>query len=418
MNIKRIMTVGFALTAILALFGYFAAPVYLFIAEDHPALVGPLGWTAVPDEAPYTEGFVDPAYRDAAERARDKLTAHRAAIHSPALSAAVAVDGRVVWSAAAGWADIKTGRPATPETLFRIGSTSKAVTGTLFARLVDAGLVALDEPISTYVDDLPNPAWKDLTPRQLASHTSGIPSYEGNKDYIGVYRALALRERHEDVAEGLAYFDGSPLMFEPGVDFEYSSFDIVLLSVVLQEAGGASFQDLMQEWVNIPLGVETPLPDAPRPDHAQSYLLNGAKVRPWWKVDLSHKLAGGGFMAKPSDLAKMGSAWLDSDFISAETRKRFWTPQRLKDGSVNEQGYAISWRFSDELWWAENTPLANANHGGVSKGSMAWLVVIPEKRMAVAMSINTRILPFGAWAKVQNELIAAFSEAAPQDVAQ
>jgi len=84
---------------------YGAAPIYLFFAEDNPAMLGPFGWTAAPDDAPYVEGAVAPGYRDAADTVRNEFLAHRAAIHAPALSAAVAVDGEVVVSAAAGWAD-------------------------------------------------------------------------------------------------------------------------------------------------------------------------------------------------------------------------------------------------------------------------------------------------------------------------
>ncbi|WP_375203261.1 serine hydrolase domain-containing protein [Hyphococcus sp.] len=408
MKISRKLTLATLLTAFFLTVTYFAAPVYHFFAEDHPGMTGPFGWMTVPDEAPYTEGVVDPRYSAAAKKAQAIMAEHRASIHAPALSAAIAIDGELVWSAASGWSNLGAETSATPHTLFRIGSTSKAVTGTLFARLVDAGLVDVDAPISNYVTSLPNDAWENITPRQLASHTAGIPSYEGNRDYAGIYRALALREHHDDVAEGLSYFDGSPLMFEPGDDFEYSSFDTVLLSVVLQEAGGAPFQQLMKTWVTDPLGIETPAPDAPGERHAQSYLRNGDKVRPWWKVDLSHKLAGGGFMATPSDLALMGSAWLDDGFISAETRDMFWTPQRISDGSVNEQGYAMNWRFADEMWWTDDMPYANANHGGVSKGSQAWLIVIPEKRMTIAFAINTRTDPFSDFGRVHAPLAAAF----------
>ena len=330
----RMIKLGAVLAVLLVSIAYLVAPFYHFFAEDNPAMTGPFGWTEVHDEAPYAEGVVDPDYRVAAERAKAILNEHRALIHAPALSAAIAIDGEVVWSAASGWADIRAGKAATPSTLFRIGSTSKAVTGTLFARMVDAGLVEVDAPISDYIKDLPNEDWRTITPRQLASHTAGIPGYAENRDYVGLYRALALREQHSDVEEGLSYFDGSQLIFQPGADFEYSSFDTVLLSVVLQEAGGAPFQQLMQDWVTNPLGIKTPLPDDAVDARAQSYLRNDDKVRPWWKVNLSHKLAGGGFMATPSDLAVLGSAWLDDGFITAETRELFWTPQRIEDGSV------------------------------------------------------------------------------------
>jgi len=210
------------------------------------------------------------------------------------------------------------------------------------------------------------------------------------------------------VAEGLDYFDDSPLMFEPGSGFEYSSYDVNLMSVVLQEAGHAAFDLLMEEWVTRPLGLDSPIPDGPHEDRVSFYELGGEYAWLSPSADLSHKLAGGGFMARPEELVMVGAAWLDPSFISDATREEFWEPQRLADGSVNEQGYAISWRFSEELWWSD-LQLANANHGGVSKGSMAWLVVIPEERMAIALAINTRVLPFGDWAAIQGALVETFT---------
>ncbi|MDZ7658014.1 serine hydrolase domain-containing protein [Fodinibius sp.] len=195
------------------------------------------------------------------------------------------------------------------------------MTGTLFARMVDDGFIDIDTPISAYVGDLPNPHWEQLTPRQLASHTAGIVGYEENRDLIGVYGAMRLQGSHDNVAEGLEYFDDTELLYKPGTDFYYSSFDVNLLSFVLQEAGGESFQDLMQERVLRPLGLESPLPDAPHPDRAEFYHIQEGQAQRWREVDLSMKLASGGFMATPSDLAQVGVAWLDDEFISLETRR-------------------------------------------------------------------------------------------------
>lgn len=128
---------------------------YPSIAEDVPAM-RPFGWIELPEQRPYAEGEVAIGYREAADRARAVLQDHVRTIGVPAFSAAVAVDGRLVWSAAVGHAQVEQLRKATPSTLFRIGSTSKAVTGTLFARMVDGGLVNVEAPISTHVEDLPN----------------------------------------------------------------------------------------------------------------------------------------------------------------------------------------------------------------------------------------------------------------------
>jgi CubicO group peptidase (beta-lactamase class C family) len=407
MTRRRKITLAIVGIPLLGLFA-FLLTLYPKFAEDVPWM-RPFGWFDLPETYTYAEGEVAPGYRNAADRARDILHDHMQEIEVPAFSAAVAVDGKLVWSAATGYADLEQQRKATPSTLFRIGSTSKAVTGTLFARMVDDGLIDIDAPISAHIEDLPNPDWAQLTPRQLASHTAGIVGYEENRDLIGVYATMRLHNTSNDVAEGLEYFDDTELLYEPGTEFHYSSFDVNLLSVVLQEAGGASFQDLMHERVLRPLELDSPLPDAPHRDRAAFYHVQDGQAQPWREVDLSMKLAGGGFMATPRDLARLGVAWLDDEFISPETRQQFWTPQRLADGSVNEQNYALNWRVSKAT---EDIPFTYIHHGGVSKGAMALLAVIPEQRMAVALAINTRVWPFARWSGVFSDLVQLFGDSA------
>jgi CubicO group peptidase (beta-lactamase class C family) len=384
----------------------FLFSLYPYIAEDVP-FMRPFGWVDLPETRPYTEGEVAPGYQAAADHARDLLHNHVNTINVPAFSAAIAVDGKLIWSAATGYADLEQEQKVTPNTLFRIGSTSKAITGILFARMVDDQLININAPISTYTDDLPNLGWKKLTAGQLASHTAGFVGYEENRDLRGVYATMRLHKSHDNVAEGLEYFDDTELLYEPGTDFHYSSFDVNLLSYVLQEAGGESFQDLMQERVLRPLGLESPLPDATHPDRAKFYHIQEDMAQRWRDVDLSMKLASGGFMATPSDLALVGVAWLDNEFISPETRRQFWTPQTLADGSVNEQNYALNWRISEAT---ESIPFRYIHHGGVSKGSMSWLAVIPEQHMAVALTINTRVWPFPQWSGVFFDLVNVFED--------
>ena len=107
-------------------------------------------------------------------------------------------------------------------------------------------------------------------------------------------------------------------------------------------------------------------------------------------------------MSRPRDLVRLGSAWLDPTFISPQTRERFWTPQRLNNGEINEQGYALTWRWNEANKYA--------HHGGVSKGSMAWLAVYPEQSLVIALSINTTLAEFARFSQVQTPLVALFAE--------
>ena len=133
----------------------------------------------------------------------------------------------------------------------------------------------------------------------------------------------------------------------------------------------------------------------------------GSKVKPWRDVDLSHKLAAGGYASTPSDLAKLGAAWLDDEFIPADVREAFWSPLPIS----NEQDYALG--FRRKTWAIKGIgDVEHLNHGGVSKGAQCWLMIIPEHNMTLAISINRRTENFSDFASVAFDLLEIFMPAA------
>ncbi|MFM2044418.1 MAG: hypothetical protein RLY86_2994 [Pseudomonadota bacterium] len=356
------------------------------------------GWEPVPADAPVTERLLDDRYAAAAGAARAHLERMRAEWGAPSLSAAISIDGRLVWAAAVGWADLENRIPATPDTRYRIGSTSKAVTATVLARLVQEGRMGLDTPIATWLPDLPNPAWAPLTPRQLASHTAGIVDYDANRDWWGVYVSLREHVAFADTRAALALFDDNDLMFPPGTGFLYSSFDTTLLAAAMEGAAGRSYGDLLADQVTGPLRLTATGPDhqdRPVPDRATFYAADRGGVKPWRAVNHSYKHAGGGLVSTSSDLVRMGAAWFDPAFLDPGLVDRFWTPQPLADGSANPQAYAIGWRVPTvAALLGPDHPVVNANHGGVSKGAYSWLNLYPEFRIAVALNMNRRLDEF------------------------
>ncbi|GAB4200307.1 MAG: hypothetical protein Tsb002_36400 [Wenzhouxiangellaceae bacterium] len=320
----------------------------------------------------------------------------------------MALNGERIWAATVGWAEIEPQQAATVATIYRIGSTSKALTATAMARLVDADMLDLERPLATYLDALPNAQWGEMTPRMLASHTAGLPGYYGNRDLWGVVQTLHLGRRFTDVEQALDVFDATPLLFEPGQGFHYSSFNTTLNAYLMQQLSGQAYPRLMQDWVFEPLAMSsTQVEDqAHLPvTLAHFYRLYNNRVRPWRPTDLSVKWAGGGLLSTPSDLVRLGSAWLDPDFISAATRERFWTPQLLANGEVNEQSYALGWRASPtERFELAGQPLMAVHHGGVSNGAMSWLVIYPEIGLVVALNMNTRIDVFRDFASAETRL--------------
>jgi len=386
-------------------------PVYQFFAHNGRVPMLPFGWVVIEGEAPVVEELQDARFRDAADHALRQLVTHREQIAAPAISAAILVDGQIVWRAAVGWADIETRDPVTLDSRFRIGSTSKAITATALARLVARGVVDLDTPVSEYLDDLPNAAWAPITPRQLASHMAGLPHYKENGDRHGLYTTIALSRHYDDVRDALEIFDESPLLFEPGTDFHYSSLGTVLLGAVMSAASGKSYRQLIHDEVFEPAGMTAtfvaPRTAPPGSSLATFYYRQEDRYREWRPVDLSHRLPGGGWASTPSDLVRMGGLHLDDHYLPTAVRDEFWTPQKLISGDANEQDYAIGWRWRE--YEVEGIGLLrNANHGGVSRGAQSWLMVLPDFNAALAVNINAKTPEFADFASIYAELLPQF----------
>ena len=376
-----------------------------------------LGYHAPPPAKPADIAITDHRFEAISRALTDALEAHRVAEGLPALSAAIGVDGKLAWAASTGWADVEAGVAVRRNHKFRIGSTSKAVTSTALARMVDDQRIDLDTAIDTHLDPLPNVDWAPMTPRQLAAHTAGLPGYSENTDYRGFWHTLTLWRQYDTVRESLDVFDTSDLLFTPGFGFHYSSFDVNLLSAVMEAADGRPYLELIDARVLTPLGMtrtHADYADRAVEDRVVFYERDGAGVKPWREVNLSVKWASGGLVSTSSDLVTMGLAWLDDGFIKPATRDDFWTPVPLADGSANPQHYAVGWRADTTSLCADGCEYRRAHHGGVSKGAQSWLVVYRDLGLVIAVNTNARTEVFGDFPRVEKRLAEIVLKATQQ----
>jgi len=315
---------------------------------------------------------------------------------TPGVQIAVAVDGRLVWSAAFGYADEAGHVPVTRTTQFRIGSVSKPLTAAAVGLLVEAGKLDLDAPVQRYVPDFPVKRYP-ITTRELAGHTAGIRHYQGDE--------FLLNRRFGSVHDALAVFAGDSLLFEPGTRFSYSSYGWNLVSAVVEGASGEDFLSYMSRHVLRPLGLAHTAPD--RADSLMTDLTDfydrdsasGAfSLSP--PVDLSVKWAGGGFVSTAEDLVRFGSALLRPGFLRAETLELLFTSQRTRDG--HPTGYGIGWFVTtDSLGhrWAF--------HGGGAVGGTTAFGVDRDSHLVLAITSNLTDAPLTAVRAVQRYFDAA-----------
>ncbi len=325
------------------------------------------------------EEFVDDGKASAAGSYVDSL---RFALELPALSVAVAAQGRLIWSYTSGWADSSGGVSASRHTRFRIGSVSKLFTAVAALRLYDAGILNIDLPIGEYVSSAPVSA-TPITPRLLAGHLAGIRHY-GRTDYINT-------EYYPDLRASLNRFIEDSLIAEPGSKYNYSSYGYNLLGAVLESAAGKDFRDIIREEIVQQMDLTSTVPgDSGKSAGEAAYYMRvaGGDLREAPRVDLSDRWPSGGYLATASDLARFGSGVFAPDYLSDAARELMLTSMQTADGETT--GVGFGWRNGTEDRGRRIT-----HHGGEAMGSRAFLLVYPDDGLAVALLTNLSFAPLG-----------------------
>jgi serine beta-lactamase-like protein LACTB, mitochondrial len=319
------------------------------------------------------ESVAAPEYRQPIKADRPLLRRLKEGLGAPGLSLSVAAGGKIVWSASCGYADLKSRRPATAHTRFRIGSVSKTLTATALADYAESGRVDLDATADRYVD-FPSHGGA-ITLRRLAGHLAGIRHYES--------QAEAVNRRHfASVTATLALFAGDPLVAEPGTRFSYSSYGYDVIGAALERVSGRDFASLMRESVLEPAHMrETTLATAPRAARATFYEVKdsgGVRIAP--PIDLSDRLPAGGFLSTADDLARFGVALTDGTLVRKETAAMMFRSQRTISGE--ETGYGLGF----EVHPSPFGPFVG--HTGAVAGGTAALVIHVETGTVLALTTN------------------------------
>lgn len=157
----------------------------------------------------------------------------------PGLVLAVVRDGEVVVEKGYGVRSVDDKQRPDVDTLFYIGSLSKAVTGVGVEVLAEQGKLTLDDPLGRYVKGVPK-TWQGIPLKYVLAHQSGIPELSSKKPTF---------------EEMLRSADDIPLSFKPGTKQQYNNFNFSLAGKVIQGASGKPYLDFMKEEVFKPLGM-------------------------------------------------------------------------------------------------------------------------------------------------------------------
>ena len=365
------MALGLVPVALVALWAYMSATPPL-----HPS----------PQDVPSrTHSTPLPKWAGAVEESRRIVRADLAERSLPGVSVAVGAGGAIVWAEGFGWADLENRTPVSPDTRFRIGTASTALTSAAAGLLIEQGRLELDDRIQTYVPAFAEKQWP-VTLRQLMGHVAGVRTDGGDEGPL-------LSQRCERTDEGLQPFAERPLLFEPGTQYRYSSYGWILVSAAVEAAADVPFFTFMRKGIFEPLGMHDTKPDSatePIPDRATFYFPRFAAdpryglhlMRP---IDYSCYAGSSAFLSTPSDLVRFALAIDSGELLQRSTVQLLQTPQRLVSGQ--DTGYGLGWDLEAVTLAGKQTGLVG--HDGDALGGMvASFMTFPEYGIAVAVMSN------------------------------
>ncbi|ALG12815.1 serine hydrolase domain-containing protein [Kibdelosporangium phytohabitans] len=315
---------------------------------------------------------------------QQRLDDLRAEHRVPGAGLAILADGEI-HELASGVLHRATGVEATPDSVYQLGSIAKVYTATLVMTLAEEGKLDLDAPV---VDVLPEFTTADphaarvITPRQLLSHTSGLTC-----DFVhDTGRGDDCLAKYVEAAEDVA------LDCPPGVAVSYSSVGMAVLGRIAEVLTCQTWDQALRERVFQPLGLthSMTLPEEALSFRAAMSHLGepGAYPDPAPAWDLLPRSAGPGarVIASAGDIVRFAKAHLDGGAGVLEPETVAAMQKRVVDvpdkWTVSADGWGLGWTLYD---WDGRF---GYGHDGAAVGQYAYLRVIPDSGVAIALTTN------------------------------
>jgi CubicO group peptidase (beta-lactamase class C family) len=256
--------------------------------------------------------------------------------HIPGLTLLVSRNGTPIRTEGYGLSNVELNVPAKPESIFQSGSVGKQFTAAAVMMLVEEGKIGLDDPLTKYFPDAPA-TWKQVSVRELLSHTAGFTDYPDKFD---------MRKDYTE-ADLLKIVEGIPLAYPPGTSWSYSNLGFLTLGILIHRVSGQFYGDFLQQRIFQPLGMSTTriISEADIiPNRSAGYrLLKGQLKNQEWVSPTLNTTADGALYFSILDLAKWDAALYTEKLLRRSSLEQMWTVAPLRDGKPNSGHYGFAW---------------------------------------------------------------------------
>jgi CubicO group peptidase (beta-lactamase class C family) len=325
----------------------------------------------------------------ASDRVSDFVNEYLSKKHVPGCAVMVRHNGKTVLCRGYGMANLEHGVRVTPQTVFQSGSMGKQFTAMAVMILAEEQKLALDDPISKYLD-VPE-TWSAIRVCHLLTHTSGLGDYPEN---------LSLQQNYTE-DDLLRMIMAQPLHFASGEKWSYSNLGYVTLGILIHKVSGEFWGDFVQERIFEPLGMKHTrgISEADIiPNRAAGYILkDGVLKNQQWVSPSVNTTADGSLYFTIEDVTKWDQALDAHKLVNRASYQEMWAPVRLNDGTTDLYGFG--WRIAKS-----ESGHRIIEHGGAWQGFSSYIARYPDDRVSVAVLCNRA----GASASYVAKRIAGF----------
>ena len=332
--------------------------------------------------------------------------------HVPGLAVAIVKDGHVVYAKGFGYRDVKKALKVTPDTLFAIGSCSKAFTATALAILVDEGKLDWDKPLRDYLPDFrlhDAYATANIRPRDLVTHQSGLPRH----DLVWYGSPLS----RKDLFERLRYLEPSrPLHAR----YQYNNLMFMAAGVLIERLSGLTWEEFVRRRILDPLAMKASnfsvLDSQKASDFSLPYQEEKGEVKeiPFRNIDAIGP--AGSINSSVNEmtrwlLVQLGKGKFEGrQVISEKSLGEVHTPQIVAGGDLK---YDESFYSSYAMGWGVTSYRGHPSlsHGGGIDGFTSAVRFLPKDQVGVVVLTNSSSPASGLIASNAVDRMLGLSEA-------
>lgn len=305
--------------------------------------------------------------------------------HLPGGAVGISIAGRPVYRRGFGLANMNLPQVLTPTTKLRVGSVTKQFTCFAYLLLCESGDVGLDDPVGRFIPEL-NPIARQVTMRQLMSHTSGIRD---------IYLLFALfnepYSRSGRIAQSVSsndlmswYRDVDDVDAPPNTTWIYNNGGYLLLSTSIERISNRPLADFLREWVLEPIGLHDTFlslsDDRYGSNRGSQHVTSpdgGFEILNWGVDNYS---GGGALVSTVDDLLRWLAHLASPVMCRPDVVELMQQPQKLRNGCDSSYGLGLQIGIYNGYRYI--------SHTGNALGGSAEVVTVPDLGLDIAILVN------------------------------